>query len=214
MAHSKWIVHYPDVLQTWPVMEGTNLTQAEVEGLEAVGFKIDDGEEVFDNLHEAFLARQADLVQPSHPPKGSGDHRPTTHENKAFQFVHDPSAEHLAKMTKCLDIDCTVVKFLKVPSPGYGIVYVIHTSGLVAKQQLYEVTIGDFHACKCLNFISMKSYALGNRQKKWIYCKHIYFILQKFMGCTVDEKFVHYPAYTFNEVKMLLDRVDALTSTD
>jgi hypothetical protein len=55
MAHSKWIVHYPDVPQTWPVMEGTNLTQAKVEGLEATGFKIDDGEEVFDNLHEAFL---------------------------------------------------------------------------------------------------------------------------------------------------------------
>jgi hypothetical protein len=79
MAHSKWIVHYPDVPLTWPVMEGTNLTQAEVEGLEAVGFKIDDEEEVFDNLHEAFLARQADLVLPSRPPKGSGDYRPTTH---------------------------------------------------------------------------------------------------------------------------------------
>jgi hypothetical protein len=79
MAHSKWIVHYPDVPQTWLVMEGTNLTQAEVEGLEVAGFKIDDGEEVFDNLHEAFLARQADLVLPSRPPKGSGDYRPTTH---------------------------------------------------------------------------------------------------------------------------------------
>jgi hypothetical protein len=165
-------------------------------------------------LHEAFLARQVDLVQPSRPPKGSGDYRPTTRENKAFRFVPDPSMEHLAKMTKCLDIDCTVVKFLKVPLPGYGIVYIVHTPGSVAKQQLYEVTIGDFPACKCLNFISMKSYALGNRQKKWIYCKHIYFILQRFMGCIVDDKFVHCPAYTFNEVKMLLDQADALTSTD
>jgi hypothetical protein len=40
MAHSKWIVHYLDVPRIWPVMEGTNLTQAEVEGLEAVGFKM------------------------------------------------------------------------------------------------------------------------------------------------------------------------------
>jgi hypothetical protein len=96
LAHSKWIVHYPDVLQTWPMMEGTNLTQAEVEGLEVARFKINDGEEVFDNLHEAFLARQADLVQPSRPPKGSGDYRPTTRENKAFRFVPDPSTEHLA----------------------------------------------------------------------------------------------------------------------
>jgi hypothetical protein len=37
-------------------------------------------------------------------------------------------------MTKCLDIDCTVVKFLKVPSRGYGIVYIVQTPGSVAKQ--------------------------------------------------------------------------------
>jgi hypothetical protein len=30
-------------------------------------------------------------------------------------------------MTKCLDIDCIIVKILKVPSPGYGIVYIVHT---------------------------------------------------------------------------------------
>ena len=80
-------------------------------------------------------------------------------------------------MAKCLDIDCTVIKFLKVPSPSYRIVYIVYTPGSVAKQQLYEVTISDFLACKCLDFISMKSYVLGNSQKKWIYCKHIYFIL-------------------------------------
>jgi hypothetical protein len=79
-------------------------------------------------------------------------------------------------MAKCLDIDYIVVKFLKVPSPGYGIVYIVHTPGSVAKQQLYKVTISDFLACKCLDFICMKSYALGNNQKKWIYYKHIYFI--------------------------------------
>jgi hypothetical protein len=78
MAHSKWIVHYPDVPRIWPVMEGTNLTQAEVEGLEAAGFKIDDGEEIIDNLREAFLARPANVVHASRPRKGSGDYRPTT----------------------------------------------------------------------------------------------------------------------------------------
>ena len=40
----------------------TNLTQAEVEGLEVARFKIDDGEDVFDKFDEAFLTRQADLV--------------------------------------------------------------------------------------------------------------------------------------------------------
>jgi hypothetical protein len=61
---------------------------------------------------------------------------------------------------------------------------------------------------------AIKCKALGSNQKKWIYCKHIYFILQKFMGCTLEDKFVHYPAYTFNEVNLLLDRADALSSRD
>jgi hypothetical protein len=69
------------------VKVGTNLTQDGVEGLEAAGFTIDDGEDVFDKFAEAFYARQGNVVQPSHPPKGSGDYHPTTRENKAF-LIH------------------------------------------------------------------------------------------------------------------------------
>jgi hypothetical protein len=46
MAHSKWVIHYPDVPHIWPVKVGTSLTQAEVEDLEAASFQIDDGKEV------------------------------------------------------------------------------------------------------------------------------------------------------------------------
>jgi hypothetical protein len=214
MAQSKCVIHYPDVPQIWPVKVGTSLTQAEVEDLEAAGFQIDDGEEVLANTHDGFPASQGRVTAQPRPPKGLGDYHPTMRENKAVRFVADPSLEHLLKMAKSMDIDYTVVKFLKVQTPGYGIVYTVHTPGSVAKQQLYEVTISDFHACKCLDFVSMKSYALGNGQKKWIYCKHIYFILQGFMGCTRDDKFIHCPAYTFNEVIMLLDRADNLSSAD
>jgi hypothetical protein len=214
IAHCKWVFHYPEVPQIWPVKVGTSLTQAEVEDLEAAGFQIDDGEEKLDKIYNRLLESQAKVVQHPRPPKGSGDYCPTMRENKAFWFVADPSLEHLSKMAKSLDSDCTVVKFLKVPAPSYGIVYTVHTPGSVAKQQLYEVTISDFPACKCLDFISMKSYTLRNSQKKWIYCKHIYFILQWLMGCTKDDKFIHSPAYTFNEVIMLLDRADTLSSTD
>ena len=117
-------------------------------------------------------------------------------------------------MAKSLEIECTVVKFVKVPLPSYGIVHIVHIPNSVAKQQLYEVTISHFPACKCLDVISIKSCTLGNGQKKWIYCKHIYFILQKFIGYTLDDKFVHCLAYTFNEVNMLLDRAEALTLRD
>jgi hypothetical protein len=140
MAHYKWMIHYPNVPQIWPIKVETSLTQGEVEDLEAAGFQIDDGEEVLDKIHERLVASQTKVPPQPRSPKGSGDYRPTMRENKAFRFVADPSLEHLTKMAKSMDIDCTVVKFLKVPTPGYGIVYTVHTPGSVARQQLYEVT--------------------------------------------------------------------------
>jgi hypothetical protein len=84
MAHSRWIVHYPDVPQMWPVKTGTSLTQAEVEDLEVAGFKIDDGFEFFDKLDDRLQAHQSSAAAQPRPPKGSGDYRPTVRENKAF----------------------------------------------------------------------------------------------------------------------------------
>jgi hypothetical protein len=133
MAQSKCVIHYPEVPQIWPVKVGTSLTQAEVEDLEAAGFQIDDGKEVLANICNGFPTFQGRITTQPRPPKGSGDYRPTMRENKAFRFVADPSFEHLSKMAKSMDIDCTVVKFLKVPTPGYGIVYTVHTPGSVAK---------------------------------------------------------------------------------
>jgi hypothetical protein len=57
-------------------------------------------------------------------------------------------------MAKSIEIECTIVKYLKVPVLGYGIVYTIHILRSIIKQQLYEVTISDFFACKCLDFVS------------------------------------------------------------
>jgi hypothetical protein len=40
-TRSRWILHYPPIPDIWPVKVGTNLSQVEVEGLEAAGFKFD-----------------------------------------------------------------------------------------------------------------------------------------------------------------------------
>jgi hypothetical protein len=62
MAHSKWVIHYPDVPHIWPVKVGTSLTQAEVEDLEAASFQIDDGKEVLPNIPYGLLASQARVI--------------------------------------------------------------------------------------------------------------------------------------------------------
>lgn len=70
------------------------------------------------------------------------------------------------------------MKYVKVAVPCYGIIYTIHTLRSIARQKLYEVTIGDFITNPCVDLISMKISMLGRGKKKWILCKHLYVILQ------------------------------------
>ena len=79
---------------------------------------------------------------------------------------------------------------------------------------MYEVTINEFFACKCLDFFSMKLYALGNNKKKWIFYKAYLLNFQNFLDCTLDDKYIHYLAYTFKEVDVLLERAETLISVD
>ena len=89
-----------------------------------------------------------------------------------------PSTDHILKMESSKSIDCTILKSLKVPEPGLGMIFLVITLGSVSKKECYEVTISAFPACICKGFWYMCSYALGNPLKKWIMCKHLYFILQ------------------------------------
>lgn len=183
-GRSKYIMHYADVPEVWPVMMGTNLSQIEIQGLESAGFKLDEGfvSHVKDTTGfkleghapanrggtpvDRFqwsdpIYSESDVNNVPRPPKSSGDYRPTMREGKKFKNVAEPSSEHIAKFNKSKTIECSLLKARKVPHPGYGYVFTIHTPGPIAKNQLYEVTIGDFPACTCLDFVTMKTSALA-----------------------------------------------------
>jgi hypothetical protein len=97
IGQTRCVVHYPDIPEMWPVKVDMNLTQTEVEGLESASFKIDDGEETLDSMHQRFLARDG-LCQEQRGPRTSGDIHPTIREGKSFRFVPQPSPEHFARM--------------------------------------------------------------------------------------------------------------------
>jgi hypothetical protein len=84
-------------------------------------------------MHQRFLARDG-LCQEQRGPRTSGDIHPTIREGKSFCFVPQPSPEHFARMDRAKTIECTIVKYLKVPPPRYGIVYTVHMPGSIAKQ--------------------------------------------------------------------------------
>ena len=133
-----------------------------------------------------------------------GDKRPTMRDGKPFRFVSQPSREHLKKMEENRSISCTIMNYVKVPVPEYGVVITICTPGSLDRKELYEISISDYPSYSCSDFKFMKVRA--NRKRKWMPCKHLYFVLQQHFSCTEGDVFIHCPGWTPNEVKLLLDR--------
>ena len=133
-----------------------------------------------------------------------GDKCPTIRDGRPCHYVSQPSRKHLKKMLKSKGVDCIIVKYIMVPSPEYGVVLTICTSGSFEKKELYEVSISDFPACSCPCFKFMKVRA--NWKRKWMLCKHLYFLLQIHFLCTKDNVFIHCPRWTPNEVRLVLGR--------
>ena len=128
-----------------------------------------------------------------------GDKRPTRRDGKPFQFVSQPSTKHLKKMEETWSISCSIMKYVKVPEPEYGVVITICAPGSLDRKELYEVSISDYPSCSCPDFKFIKVRA--NRKRKWMPCKHLYFLLQQHFSYTEEDVFIHCPGWTLNEVK-------------
>ena len=225
-SRSRSIVHFPALPLVWPIMSGTNLTQAEVAEFEASGFSFSTGEKNLSSVHPGLPLEESlsnnDPISLSAPVGiepvvlvpvcsqivSDGDKRSKHRSGKLFRFVPLPSSDHLLKMESSKVIDCTVLKSMLVPEPGYGVVFILHTPGSILKE-LYEVTVSNFPACTYRGFRYMCTSALGNPTKKWILCKHLYFILQNRMFCTVDDVFIHCPSWTTNKVRLLMSKMES-----
>ena len=194
------------------------MSQAEVDGFEASGF-VQASAMTDVPFAKVAMPPQQSLPLPLHGPSSSavdvcfgysdsvspqvlsdGDKRPKHRNGKLFRFVAVPSTNHILKMESSRSIDCTILKSLKVLVPGLGVIFSVITPRSITKKECYEVTILTFPACTCKGFRYMCSYALGNPSKKWILCKHLYFILQTQMPCTTEDTFIHCLGWTLNEV--------------
>ena len=56
---------------------------------------------------------------------GDGNKHPSIRNSKVFRFVPHPSTDHLKKMEEHRKLDCTILKYVKVPSPAYGVVLTV-----------------------------------------------------------------------------------------
>ena len=186
-------MYYPNVPKKWPIKIGSSLTQSKVIAFEVAGFVLDDGEalhaspisqknvgrsdpnpsceptNVMPNaskivVHESPFSSDAPFnVVRSHS-MPNGDKRPSTRDRKPFRFVAQPSSKHLKKMEDNRSIDYKILKYVKVPSPGYGMVLTIYTPNSLDCKSFYDVCISNYPPCSYRDFKFMKS--RENRRRK------------------------------------------------
>ena len=115
------------------------------------------------------------------------------------------SSEHVKKMEDNRNIDCKILKYVKVLSREYWVVLTICTFNSFDQKLFHKVSTLDCPSCFCPDFKFMKSKA--NRKRKWLPCKHLYFLLQKHFACSMDDVFIHCSRWILNKIKFVLDRV-------
>ena len=116
-----------------------------------------------------------------------------------------PSTKQMQIVTFARAMDRVILKVTMIPCPRFG--YVIMVQYKPAPIQfIYQLTVSSLPECICPALKDMIS-KFGHEQNLFLHCKHLYFIFVKVSN--VDPKidlFIHASSFSFNEVKLILER--------
>jgi hypothetical protein len=139
-----------------------------------------------------------------HPGSANPDIYPTTCNSKSIRRNTTPQQlEHRNKWESARNIKGTILGVTVLPFPSLGAIITLE-SGVEPDKKVYQITISHFPECTCPDFLNMVVASIGKRGQ-YVNCKHLYYIFHYFCKMnSEDEKFIHSPSLSFNEVKQLL----------
>jgi hypothetical protein len=143
------------------------------------------------------------------------DTYPSTRRSKAIRRIANaPTTEHRNKWESAGNVKGMILGVTMLPFPGLGAI-ISFQSGIEPTQKVYRITLGMYSECTCPDFVDMVVLAIGGRHQ-YVNCKHLYYLFRYFCKMNpVDDKFIHSPSFSFNEVKLLLIRAGIIkTSTE
>jgi hypothetical protein len=206
----KWIIDWPEVPDVWPVLSGTHLNREETMLLQHSGFQLQQRPTLSPrrlfNMSNIFKTVLFDKAPPRNP-----DMYPTVRNNRAIRRIANvPTTEQRNKWESAGNIKGQILEVTLIPQPGLGAIVSLET-GVEHNRNVYRITIGLFPTCTCPDFVHMVVSAIGGRQQ-YVNCKHLYYLYRYFCKMDVNEdKFIHAPSYSFNELKVLLVRAGIIT---
>ncbi len=158
----KYALDRPTILEIWLIKAETNLTIDEIKSLEEVGFVLNRKWPIF--LQSLFGGESSILINRIVDEMWW----PTSPNGKVVchKVPFKMSNLHYNRWEAGQLLEATINPSLEVPLPRYGQIYKIVSSQNLNKKQ-YEVTIRNFLACTCLDFVAMIYGSLG-WQRKWV----------------------------------------------
>jgi hypothetical protein len=199
----KWIIDWPEVPEIWPILIGTNLNREETLLLQHAGFRLQ--ERPILSPHRLFnMSKIHKTVLFDQPPPPNPNAYPTVRNNRTiWRIANAPSTEQRNKWESAGNIKGQILGVTLLPFPGLGAIVSLET-GADHNRNVYRITMGMFPTCTCPDFVNMVVSAIGGRQQ-YVNCKHLYYLYRYFCKMDInDDKFIHAPSYSFNELKLLL----------
>jgi hypothetical protein len=145
------------------------------------------------------------------PTPKNPDAYPTVRNNRTIRRIANaPTTEQRNKWESAANVRGQIVGVTLLPFPGLGAIVALET-GTDTNKNIYRITMGMFPTCTCPDFVNMVVSAIGGRQQ-YVNCKHLYYLYRYFCKMDIHEdKFMHAPSYSFNELKVLLVRAGIIT---
>ena len=209
-SRRKWNIPYsdtqerPPVPTVWPVKIGTNLTHSEIVALENAGFQLPQRERVplnrsFNNF--ALPMDFSSLQVPENP-----DHFPGTRKSKCVRRSNTgPSSKQLLNINSAMALEASILKVNMIPQPGFGCIISLHSKPSPT-DSVYQLTMSSYPNCTCPAFKETMS-KFGRQGFAYKHCKHLYYILVKVYALDPEvDLFIHAPTFSFNEIRLVLER--------
>ena len=209
-SHRKWIIPYsdtqerPPVPTVWLVKIGTNLTRSEIVALENAGFQLPQRERVplnrsFNNF--ALPMDFSSLQVPENP-----DHFLGTRKSKCVRRSNTgPSSKQLLSINSAMALEASILKVTMIPQLGFGCIISLQSKPSPT-DSVYQLTVSSYPDCTYPAFKETMS-KFGRRGFAYKHCKHLYYILVKV--CALDPEvdlFIHAPTFSFNKIRLVLER--------
>ncbi|MCO5572082.1 hypothetical protein L7F22_025833 [Adiantum nelumboides] len=173
----------------WPVALGTSLDSMEIIALLNAGFDLKDiSAEAHQQVGGTPFAVDNDI-----------DVRPMHRNGKLVTIVRVVNKEMQDRIKRASELVCTIQR-RRIVVPKEHVEYTLSTEGSIKKELHYMVIVSAFPSCTCDNFQNR-----DHRGKRYMPCKHLYFIYMRELGLNVDhQKFIHQATLTKRELQQAL----------